>query len=325
MKTLFAASLLTASAACAGDAFFSADGRTVTFAPLNKSGIICRLDVAGGKITELPLPAELKTAEVTGLARGGQGEALFLAGTAAWVMTDDGTVKRITELGKVTDAQNLFVATKPGTPLTDWLFLSGMTDSTATSQVFFARKPGTKGFSEVFCRRVANVDCGCFSDDGRFFFSASGDLWEGGFAPDDDPRARIATLIGARIAPVAMHNTDGGNGGNLWISGLNAAGKWIYAGMRGRHMGCILRVPIPDKPLYTDDGGDLPEPKTHLEAMRTALEKTELLVTDMDGLTAFAACEVEGKPRIFYRSEGAALWLWNATGAPKEIAREPQE
>src|SRR6188768_2139288 len=106
MKMLFAAVLATASAAHAGDAFFSADGKTVTFAPLSKPGILCRLDIAGGKVTELPLPAELKDAEVTGLARGGEGEALFLAGTSTWVMKDDGTVKRITELGKVTGAQN---------------------------------------------------------------------------------------------------------------------------------------------------------------------------------------------------------------------------
>lgn len=90
-------------------------------------------------------------------------------------------------------------------------------------------------------------------------------------------------------------------------------------------MGCILRVPIPDKPLYTGDASDLPEPKAHLEAMRASLEKTELLVADMDGLTAFAACEVDGKPGVFYRGEGQGLWLWDATGAPKEIAKEPRE
>ena len=90
-------------------------------------------------------------------------------------------------------------------------------------------------------------------------------------------------------------------------------------------MGCILRVPIPAKPIYTGSDGDVPEPKPHLEAMRSALEKTEVLVTGMEGLTAFAACEVEGKPRVFYRSESTALWLWDASGAPREMAREPGE
>ncbi len=325
MKPLLTAVLLTISCAGAGDAFFSNDGSTVTFAPLYGSGKLLRLDVAGGKLTELPLPAELKDATVNGLARGGQGEALFIAGPAVWVMTDDGTVKRITELGKVKEAQNLFVATKPGTPITDWLFLSGIDGSPGSSQEFFARKPGGKGFRDVFCRRVDNVDCGCFADDGRFFFAGGGDLWEGGFAVEDDPEGRIATLIGARFAPVATLNTDSANGGSMFISQLSAAGKWIYAGMSGRHMGCILRVPIPDKSLYTDDASDLPEPKDHLEAMRASLEKTELLVTDTDGLTSFAACEVDGKPRVFYRGEGAALWLWDATGAPREIAEEPRD
>ncbi len=325
MKLLLFAVLLTAPAAEAGDAFFSADGKTVTFAPLFGSGKLWRLNVADGKLTELPLPPELKDASVNGLARGGQGEALFIAGPAAWVMKDDGTVKRITELGKVKEAQNLFVATKPGTPITDWLFLSGTDGSSGSSQEFFARKPGVKGFSDVFCRRVDNVDCGCFSDDGRFFFSGGGDLWEGGFALEEEPPMRVATLIGARFAPIATLNTDGANGGSMFIGGLSAAGKWIYAAMRGRHMGCILRVPIPDKPLYTDEATDLPEPKVHLEAMRASLGKTELLVTDTDGLTSFAACEVEGKPLVFYRGEGEALWLWDASGAPREIAKEPRD
>jgi len=165
----------------------------------------------------------------------------------------------------------------------------------------------------------------CFSADGRFFFSGGGDLWEGGFVPEDSPEMRLATLVGARIAPIALHNTDSANGGNMFIGGLSAAGKYLYAGMRGRHMGCILRVPIPDKPLYSEEAGDLPGPKAHLEAMRASLEKTELLVADMDGLMAFAACEVDGKPRVFYRGEGPGLWLWDATGAPKEIAKEPRE
>ena len=325
MKTLHGALLLAVSTAHAGDSFFSADGKTVTFAPLSKPGVICRVDVGNGKITEFPLPRELKEATVTGLARGGQGEALFLAGTAAWVMKDDGTVKRITDLGKASGAENLFVATKPGTPLTDWLFLSGTEGKESDSTVFFGRKPGTKSFGQVFCRRVDNVNCGCFADDGRFFFSGGGDLWEGSIEPEENTQFMIATLIGARIAPVAMHNTDSGNGGNMFVSGLSAAGKWIYAGMRGHHMGCILRVPIPAKPIYTGSDGDVPEPKPHLEAMRSALEKTEVLVTGMEGLTAFAACEVEGKPRVFYRSESTALWLWDASGAPREMAREPGE
>ena len=79
------------------------------------------------------------------------------------------------------------------------------------------------------------------------------------------------------------------------------------------------------KPLYATDDDGLPEIKTHLEVMRASLEKTEVLVTDINGLTAFAACEVDGKPRVFYRGEGAALWLWDASGAPRELAREPRK
>ncbi|HEX2749371.1 MAG TPA: hypothetical protein VHM91_15285, partial [Verrucomicrobiales bacterium] len=172
-------------------------------------------------------------------------------------------------------------------------------------------------------------DCGCFTPDGRLFFAGQGDIWEGAIVPDDDPNSRIATLVGARIAPVALLNTDNANAGSMAVDGLAPAGKWLYAGVRGRHMGCILRVPIPAKTLYGEGSGDFPEPKVHLKAMSHALEKTEVIVPDTGGLTSFCACEAEGQPRVFYRGEsdekGIGLWLWTGAGEPKRIANEPRD
>jgi hypothetical protein len=328
VATILSVSLLACTAR-AGDSFFSTDGRTVTFAPLMKTGHLLRLDVASGKLTELPLPPELKNETVSGVTSGAEGEALFIAGPAVWVLKDGGPAKRVVSLKPVKSAQNLFVDTKAGSPLLDWLFVSGSEKADALGDVFYARKPGGKGFSEVFCRRVNTADCGCFAADGRFFFAGNGDVWEGGFMREDDPNLRIATLVGARIAPVALLNTDDANAGSMAVGGLSAAGKWLYTGLRGRHMGCILRVPIPAKPLYAEGVADPPEPKAHLDAMRHSLEKTEVIVPDTGGLNAFCACEVEGTPRVFYRGEsdeeGLGLWLWNGAGKPKRVANEPRE
>lgn len=330
MKFAFLSALLMGtSIASAGDSFFSVDGKTVTLAPLMRSGVLLRVNTETGKLTELPLPPALKSAEVTGLARGGEGEALFIASTAVWVMKDDGTVKKVCDVGPVETPQNLFVSVKPDQPLTDWLFLSGTTKEPGAQATFFARKPGKKTFEEVFCRRASSTDCGVFADDGRFFFASHGDIWEGALTAEEDPGLRSATLVGARIAPVAVLNTDGSNSGGLWVNALCPAGKWIYTGLRGRHMGAILRVPIPAKPLYNDESGDQPEPKQQLDAMRASLDKTELLVAETGGMSAFSACEVNGKSSVFYRGEkddeGLGLWLWNGSGAPRRLANEPLE
>jgi hypothetical protein len=321
--------VLLTSLASAGDAFFSADGKTVTFAPLMRSGHLLRVSTESGKLTELPLPPALKTATVTGLARGGEGEALFIASGAVWVMKEDGTVKKVCETGAVENPEKLFVSVKPGQPLTDWLFLSGSTKEPGAMPVFFARKPGQKAFDEVFCRRVSNVNCGVFADDGRFFFAGRGDIWEGGLVEEKDPGMRAASLVGARIAPVATLNTDSSNSGGMWVEGLSPAGKWLYTGLRGRHMGAVLRVPIPAKPLYNDDSADQPEPKQQLDAMRAALDKTELLIADTGGLTSFCACEINDKGQVFYRGErddqGLGIWLWNGSGAPRRLTNEPDE
>lgn len=319
-----AATIVCIGSATAGDAFFSTDGKTVTFVPLIRTGILWRLNVASGKLTELPLPAELKESNIDGLACGAEGEALFLAGNAVWVMVKDGSVKKVCEIGAVKNATELCVAPSHGTSVDDWLFITGTEKEEDASPIFFARKPKQKTFAEVFCRRADGVNCGSFSNDGRFFFSVSGDIWEGGFAPEDDPEMRMATLVGARIAPLGLLSTDMANAGSRSVRHLAVAGPWIYAGLAGHHMGAIVRVRMPKDSLYAPAVADPPDAKTHLNAMRDALAKTEVLVADTEGLSALCACEVGGHGRVFYR-EARSLWLWNEGQEPQQMADEPEE
>jgi hypothetical protein len=324
LPTALSAALLCTVSARAGDAFFSTDGATVTFVPRFESGQLWRLEVAAGKLTALPLGAELKSETPGGVARGAEGETLFTAGKSAWVLKPDGTPKRVCDLGTAIGAEGLFVGVKPGTPVTDWLFVSASGGGEDGRREFFARKPGTKSFDGVFCRRVRNAEAGCFADDGRLFFVSDGDVWEGEIAPDEDLANGVGVLTGARVAPLALLNTDSANAGSMFVRSLEAAGPWLYAGLAGRHMGCILRMPLPAQTLYDSKSKELPDPKTQIEAMRASLEKTELIVADTGGLSAFAACEVNGRPLVFYRGEGPELFLWNGSGAPKQIAEEPR-
>lgn len=320
----------------ANEAFFSKDGRTVTMGlgGRGRTGLV-QVDIATGKITPAPLPAELKDESIDSVAAGSEGEALFLAKDGVWVWKPGAAkpVKHVCATAPVVGATDLFVCTVPGTPLTDCLFVSGNGSADATSMgTFHGRKPGGKHtFLSIFCRRVSNATGGVFSDDGRLFFITQGDVWEGGIQVDDDTGAdRLGTLVGARIAPLGILNTDEANSGGMWVQHVAPAGKWIYAQLRGRHMAAIMRVPLPAKPLHSPTSGDSLTTQDQLDAMSYSLNKTEIISEDMEFAAGFCATEVGGNPRVFYfgdadEDKGLAMMLWEGAGKPRVIGHLPRE
>lgn len=324
------------SAEClAGDAFFSPDGKTVTMGLCGQRSGLVQVDVTTGKVTKAPLPKDLAEECIESVARGSEGETLFLAKDAVWVWKADAKppVKRVCSTAPVEAATDLFVVTQPGTPLTDCLFVSGMEKgSTDGMPSLFGRKPGTKEFRPVFCRRVNGAAGGTFSADGRFFFLSDGDVWEGGIKEYDDAGVEVmGVLVGARIAPLAVLNTDEGNGGGLWVSQMSVAGKWIYSGLRGRHIGAIVRSPVPAKALYSPANEDFPTVKTQFDALNSSLQAAEVIAEDLDRLEGFCAVEIDGKPRVFFvgsiadSNDGPAMQLWEGQGKPRVIGHLPNE
>ena len=320
----------------ANEAFFSKDGRTVTMGLGGRGGSgLVQVDIATGKITPAPLPAELKDESIESVAAGSEGEVLFLAKNGVWVWTPGAAtpVKHVCATAPVVGATDLFVATVPGTPLTDCLFISGNETADATSMgSFYGRKPGGKHpFLSIFCRRVSDATGGVFSTDGRLFFVCNGDVWEGGIQTDDDAGTeRLGTLVGARIAPLGIMNTDEANAGSMWVQHVAPAGKWIYAKLRGHHMAAIMRTPLPAKPLYALGSADSPDSKTQLAAMSQALNKTEVIADGLDHADGFCATEVGGQPRLFYCGDadddkGYALMLWEGSGQPRVIGHLPRD
>jgi len=319
----------------ANEAFFSKDGGTVTMGLGGRGLGLMQVDVATGRITQAPLPAELKDESIESVAAGSEGEALFLAKGGVWVWTPGAAtpVKHVCATAPVVNATDLFVATVPGTPLTDCLFVTGNETADATSMgSFYGRKPGGKHtFLSIFCRRVSDATGGVFSNDGRLFFVTNGDVWEGGIQVDDDTGTeRLGTLVGARIAPLGIMNTDEANGGSMWVQHVAPAGKWIYARLRGHHMAAIMRAPLPAKPLYSPSSADSPDSKAQLAAMSYSLNKTEVIADGLDHVDGFCATEVGGKPRLFYcgdadENKGPALMLWEGAGEPRVIGHLPKE
>lgn len=327
---------LAPSPGMAGDAFFSQDGRTVTIGLGNALPGLVKIDLDTGMVTEAPLPAELQDEYIDSVARGAEGETLFLAKDAVWVWVPGAAtpVRRVCATAPVEGASDLFVATAPGTPLTDYLFITGWeSDDTGGSATFFGRKPGGKKFAPIFCRRVADARGGVFSAKGRLFFTSNGDLWEGGIQKDDDDSGmeRIGTLVGARIAPLAISNTDEGNSGSLFVRNIAPAGGWIYSQISGRHMAAILRSPMPASPLFAPNQGEFPTVKAQLDAMKESLNKAEIIADDLDEVFGFCAIEVDGPPRVFFctrtgaEGKGPAMMLWEGVGKPRPIAYFPAE
>jgi len=329
--------MLSISSGIAGEAFFSKDGKTVTMGLNNVLTGLVQVEIETGKITQAPLPTEIKDEGIDSVARGGDGEALFLAKDAVWVWTPK-AVKRIYATTPVAGATDLFVATLPGTPLTDCLFVSGNEKDAADAGYnlgsFYGRKPGSKSkaFASIFCRRVRDATGGVFSDDGRLFFSSGGDLWEGGIQVEEDPSMeRLGTLVAARIAPLAISNTDEGNGGGMWINHVAPAGNWIYLQLRGRHMAALMRTPMPAKPLYAPGEGEFPTVKDQIHAMTDSLTKTQIIADDLGDIFGFCATEVAGKPRLFFctrteaEGKGPAMLLWEGEGPARIIGYLPTE
>lgn len=328
------ACLFATSRSLAAEAFFSEDGSTVTMTLSPLSAGLIQVDVETGDITQAPLPKELKEELIESIARGGEDEALFLAKDAVWVWKDDATppVKRVCATAPaISMALDLSVVTAPDTDLTDSLFVSGVQQDNPDQQVLFGRKAGTKNFLPVFCRRVDGVQGGAFSEDGRFFFVSGGDVWEGGIQLDEDASlGRLGTLVAARIAPLGILNTDESNGGSLWVGEIVPVGKWLYLRLRGRHMGAILRMPIPAKTLYSPASEDQPTLQAQINAMKQSLAKVEIINDELGDAQAFCAIELEdGKVRLFYcdrvDDKGVAMLVQDGDAEPEIIGYLPGE
>lgn len=325
--------IVAPSAARAADAFFSPDGKTVTTSvslPSAVSGLV-RIDIASGKVTPLPLPAALKDAEITSLARGAEGETLFLANDAVWVLKDGEAARVLVSTAPLKNPSGLFIGTRKGSPVEDWLFITAQEDENRPGWgTFYARKPGTKKFASIFCRRVEDAVAGIFSGDGRLFFVSSSDVWEGLIQPDADGGDRLGVLVGSRIAPLAFLNTDEANGGGMFVHAVCPAGKWLYAMMRGHHMAALVRTPLPAKPLYTGDDGGFPTVKDSYAAMAQSLSRAEIISEDLEDTFGFCATEVNGKPLVFFytrpgeENKGPALRIWTGSGALKTIGHLPK-
>ncbi len=317
----------------AAEAFFSEDGSTVTTIVNLHSALtgIVQIDIATGKATQLKLTGPAAEADVECVAQGAEGELLFLSGETIWLYQEDAAPKKVTSTLPVKECTDLFVDTREGSPTEGWMFISGILEENGNvSPTIHARKPGGKKFVPIFCRRVDDARAGVFSEDGRLYFTSSGDLWEGAITPESDVEERLGVLLGARVAPLAFLNTDDANGGGMWVGGVAPVGEWVYAHLRGHHMGSIVRTPILEKPLFTEEQPGFPSLKDSFDTNAKALADTEIIADNFEDIHGFCVTEQDdGTALVFFYSfpdeenKGPALYLWKGEGEPEVIGHLP--
>ncbi len=329
LRSTVMVSLLAASSAHAGEAVFAKDGQSVAFTSFFNEDSILRLDLGTRKLETVALGAAVKGQHITSLTSGGDGELLFLTEKAAWVNDAKGT-RRLCNVGAVKYPRDLVAAPAKAAGVADWLFLSGprSAEDGGGGTEFYGRKPGDKAFTSMFCRRVNSVWAGAFASDGRFFFAGEGDLWEGSFDPEP-AGGGLGSLSGVRIAPLAMMNTDSGNGGNLWVTQVMPAGKSIYVRLRGTHMGELLRVPMNPVPALDEKSGAMGSLEDHYKYLSKSLASVQRIETSGDDITASAAAVRGGDEVVFFRTRvGGGKWglmLWSkSTGKAEQVAVEEE-
>lgn len=318
-------SLLLIATGHANDAYFSPDGKSVTFVPIFDDGALRRMDLQTKKVEKVALSLP-KGQGVVSLASGGDGEALLLTEKSVWVHDAKGT-RKICDLGEARDASHLAVAPSKDAQLADWMFIAGADKESQSRRIFFGRKPGEKTFKATFCRRVSGVGASAFTADGRFFFANDGDLWEGGFEKGEAGNDMTVTN-GVRIAPLAFLNTDSANGGSMYVDSIMPAGTGIYVALRGHHMGQLVRVAMNPKPAMAEGSGANEALKDHYAYLAKSLASVQIIETDGDSIRNTAATAAGGNERVFF-TQGTApirLYVWDkATGKTEQVGEDGEK
>jgi hypothetical protein len=315
-------SLVFVAPSQAGDAFFSPDGKTVTYVPIFDGSALRQLNLQTKKIEHIPLNLP-KDQSVVSLVPGTDGETLFLTEKAAWVHDAKGT-RKLCDAGEAQNINDLAVAPSKDKNLADWLFIAGSDKEEASRNIFFCRKPGEKTFKPTFCRRTNYVSAGVFTAGGRFFFANEGDLWEGEFEAEDG-QGMLTTLNGVRIAPLGFLNTDAANGGSMYVNHIMPVGSSIYVTLGGHHMGQLLRIAMNPKSALSEGAGANEALNDHYAYLAKSLSTVQIIDDSGEPIRNAAAIAINGTERVFFGKGGSSLqlFLWDkATGKVEEIAKD---
>ncbi|MBP6600560.1 MAG: hypothetical protein KA250_02070 [Verrucomicrobiales bacterium] len=322
----FLLTLLPATLAVGHEACFSADGNSVYLLGYHSIGEVRRLEINSGESTLLQFEGLKSDDPINAIARGDDNTLLLANSTGIWESGPDGGATRL--LVKLTNiaVRDLVMAPAQAKAQTGMILVSGMPtgdDAGPGSLTLYAALSGKSTLQEVFCRRVTWVEAPIFATDGRLFYAGDHDLWEGSIYTEEGEDFRAGTLNGCRIAPLGIFNTDMANSGSMGVKQIAPAGEFLYVRLSGRHMGGLLRLPLPPSPYGNDDEGH-PELPRSLSLMMNNLASTEIVI---EGEISALAASPDGS-RVFYRINasgeevGQDWMLITDGGAPRRIGLE---
>lgn len=320
--------ILLAATSPADEAFFSADGKSVTFVPRSfDANYLLKFDIASGKQEKIPLEGPVAKEGVSSIARGAQEELLLTTPKGVYVQDAKGTRKLASApVEGVLPINALAAAPATSAVVPDWLFVSGKDADNEQIRLLYSRKPGTKTFEPMFIRRVDEIYAIAFAPNGRFFFGGDGDLWEGNFETMDNGTEVILALVGARIAPLGFFNTDTANGGSMYVDQIMVAGEGLYVRLRGHGLSELVRVPMPAVSALDEKDGVMTDTAASYRLQALMLSHTEVISTQPFEIKLSAATAIGGNELLFFRAsddDGLGLYIWDRkSGKSKRVASE---
>lgn len=304
----------------AGDAAFSPDGRTLW--AFNREGdSLLRITLGQPGANAVPIPKSIRAEPFPGLLLADESGVQMVAGGKLWRWNPSAPDSKPASLADLpTGFQAYGLSRGSQGSLKGVFFISGHHASAKNpddaDHSLYALKPGAKAFANVFVRRLEAISAAPTFIGSRALFGGSGDVWDGGIEPEEDSTGLFGYAFGYRCAPIALANTDAGNGGSMGVAEIVIAGDTVWAGLRGRHLGALVSLPL----VKRDNTDDHPDLNEQWNIQREQLSRAKALKfrpdSDAEETDTFESlgglCAWNGKDgswKLAFRTDYDTLWL----------------
>lgn len=295
----------------ASEAAFSDDGATVWVIPVFETEFLWEIDTASWEARQRPIGLAAEEG-MQSLCVDEQGNLLIATDQAVWVLPPgEEEPERLVAFPKPAMVKGISCVTHEGPVPVGTVFLA-VHPETPEEETLFLMRPDRKALLPVFVRRLSDLTTvPHFSDSGRMIYGGNWDLWEGFFEVwEDEGIDKAGALGGSRFAPLALMNTDSANSGSMGVDGVAVLGEDAYAALGGRHMGALIRVPLPPENRYASNDGMHPELAESFAVMKSSLEEAEI-IEEVERIDALAVQpSPDGGSGLFYRIHGTEGFEW---------------
>jgi hypothetical protein len=309
------------------EAAFSSDGSKVWVIPVFETEFLWEIDTTTWEAGRRPVRGFAAEETMQSLCLDEQGNLLVATDRALWTLAPGATEpRRLAALPKPSLIRGISCVTGKGPVPAGTVFLAVRPESEEDETLYLMR-PDRKALLPVFVRRLADLTTvPQVSDSGRMVYGGNWDLWEGFLELwEDEGTDKAGALGGSRFAPLALMNTDSANSGSMGVDGVAVLGGDAYAALGGRHMGALIRVPLPPENRYATNEGTHPELSGSFAVMKAALDGAVILeeVERVDALAVQPS--PKGGRALFYRIHGFDGFEWKFLvpgGAARVVGRE---